>query len=66
MEIALEVYENRSNRISTSKLNAFVQDIVGAVPPPTYRGNFVLLLELGDHFRCCQQGFTRFNNVARH
>lgn len=43
IEVALEVYENRSTRISTSKLNSFVQEMVTAVSPPTYRGNFITI-----------------------
>lgn len=41
IEVALEVYNHRSTRISTSQLNAFVQDVVAQNPPPTYRGNFI-------------------------
>lgn len=41
MEAALEVYENRATRISTSKLNEFVQDVISAYPPPSYRGHTI-------------------------
>lgn len=41
IEVALEVYENRAQRISTSKLNEFVQEIVAAHPPPPHRGHFI-------------------------
>ncbi len=41
IEVALEVYENRSTRITTSKLNEFVQEIVAAHPPPPHRGHFI-------------------------
>jgi GTP-binding protein len=41
VDVALEVYENRSTRITTSKLNEFVQEIVAAHPPPPHRGHFI-------------------------
>jgi GTP-binding protein len=41
IEVALEVYDNRAQRISTSKLNEFVQEIVAAHPPPPHRGHFI-------------------------
>lgn len=41
LEEAVAVFENRRLRISTSKLNEFVQEIVAAYPPPTYKGKSV-------------------------
>ncbi|KAF5079719.1 GTPase Der [anaerobic digester metagenome] len=41
LETALEVSENRRRRITTSKLNDFVQETVGAFPPPMYKGKMV-------------------------
>ena len=41
LETALEVSENRRRRVATSKLNDFVQETVGAFPPPMYKGKMV-------------------------
>lgn len=41
IEVAMEVHNHRSTRISTSRLNNFVQDVITHNPPPTYRGNFI-------------------------
>lgn len=41
IDTALEVYENRATRISTSKLNEFVQEVMEQTPPPTHRGQFI-------------------------
>jgi GTP-binding protein len=41
IEVALEVYENRATRITTSKLNEYVQQIVDAHPPPPHRGHSI-------------------------
>lgn len=41
LEEAVAVFENRRLRIPTSKLNEFVQEIVAAYPPPTYKGKSV-------------------------
>ncbi|MCG9880550.1 MAG: ribosome biogenesis GTPase Der [Bacteroidia bacterium] len=41
VEVAMEVYENRTRRISTSKLNEFVEQIIAAYPPPSVKGKFI-------------------------
>lgn len=41
MEKAIEVFENRSRRIPTSKLNEIMQKEVDAYPPPLMRGHAV-------------------------
>ena len=41
LETALEVYNNRSRKISTSELNDFLLPIVEYNPPPTYKGKYV-------------------------
>jgi GTP-binding protein len=41
MEIALEVYENMSKRISTSKLNDLLLPIIDKTPPPATKGKYV-------------------------
>ena len=41
IETAVEVFENRKNRIATSKLNDAVLDIVKNYPPPAIKGKYV-------------------------
>jgi len=41
IETAVEVHKNRKNRISTSKLNDVMLDIVSNNPPPATKGKFV-------------------------
>ncbi|MBI1344139.1 MAG: ribosome biogenesis GTPase Der [Terrimonas sp.] len=41
IELALEVYENRSRKIPTSKLNEVMQKAVEAYHPPMVRGNLI-------------------------
>ncbi|MGB5461875.1 MAG: ribosome biogenesis GTPase Der [Aureibaculum sp.] len=41
IETAVEVYNNRKNRISTSKLNDTLLDIIKQNPPPGYKGKYV-------------------------
>ncbi|MEO6037750.1 MAG: ribosome biogenesis GTPase Der, partial [Saprospiraceae bacterium] len=38
MEVAIEVYENRSRRIKTSELNDLMLPIIEATPPPSVKG----------------------------
>ncbi|MDJ0644922.1 MAG: ribosome biogenesis GTPase Der [Flavobacteriaceae bacterium] len=41
IETAVEVHKNRTNRISTSKLNDTMLDIIKQNPPPAYKGKYV-------------------------
>ncbi|HET6243879.1 MAG: ribosome biogenesis GTPase Der [Bacteroidetes bacterium] len=41
LEIALEVQENRSRKISTSKLNDIMLPIIEHTPPPAVKGKFI-------------------------
>lgn len=41
IEIALEVYENRSRKIATSKLNDVMEKIIAAYHPPMVRGHLI-------------------------
>ena len=41
IEVALEVYENRTRRITTSKLNDVMLEAIERYPPPSHRGRFV-------------------------
>lgn len=41
LEEAMLVYQNRTQRISTSELNEFTQEVVDAYPPPAWKGKFI-------------------------
>ena len=41
IETAVEVFENRKNRISTSKFNDTMLEVVKSYPPPAIKGKFV-------------------------
>ncbi len=41
IEIALEVYDNRNQRITTSKLNDTILKAIGAYHPPVVRGHAI-------------------------
>jgi GTP-binding protein len=41
MERAMEVYENKSRRITTSKLNEAMQEEITKYPPPAHRGKHI-------------------------
>ncbi len=41
VEIALDVYERRRQKIKTSKLNELIQAAIERYPPPTHKGKYV-------------------------
>ena len=41
VDVALEVYDNRQQRIKTSQLNEVMQKVIERRPPPAHRGRFV-------------------------
>ncbi len=41
LEETMQVYKNRMQRISTSVLNEFTQEVVDAFPPPAYKGKYI-------------------------
>lgn len=65
IDTALEVYENRATRISTSKLNEFVQDVVAAHPPPPYRGHFISI-KYATQIHTPYPAFAMFCNYPKH
>ncbi|MFD0863593.1 ribosome biogenesis GTPase Der [Sungkyunkwania multivorans] len=57
IETAVEVYKNRSNRISTSKLNDVMLPIIENQPPPAYKGKYVKI-------KFCTQLPTKYPQFA--
>lgn len=41
IEVALQVYDNRTRRIKTSVLNELMGEAIERTPPPAYRGRFI-------------------------
>ena len=41
VEAAIEVNANRVRKITTSKLNEFIQEVIERTPPPAHRGRYV-------------------------
>lgn len=41
LETAVEVYQNRRRVVPTSQLNTYMQEVIGAYPPPSNKGKFV-------------------------
>ncbi|MFT6336159.1 MAG: GTP-binding protein [Saprospiraceae bacterium] len=41
IEAAIEVNKNRTQKIKTSELNDYIQDVMERTPPPAHRGRFI-------------------------
>lgn len=41
LESAMEVYKNRTQKISTSKLNDVMQEVIQRNPPPSHKGKYI-------------------------
>ncbi|MGE5355568.1 MAG: ribosome biogenesis GTPase Der [Deltaproteobacteria bacterium] len=41
IEVALDVYERRSQKFNTSELNEFILEAITKIPHPSYRGNYI-------------------------
>lgn len=41
LETAMEVYQNRTKKIPTSRLNEVMQEIIEATPPPSVKGKYI-------------------------
>lgn len=41
LETAVEVYKNRKRIIPTSQLNNYMQEVIGAYPPPANKGKYI-------------------------
>jgi GTP-binding protein len=41
IETAIRVYENKQQRVPTSKLNEMMQQVIAQYPPPAYRGHHI-------------------------
>lgn len=41
LETAVDVYKNRCRTVPTSQLNTYMQEVIGAYPPPANKGKYV-------------------------
>lgn len=65
VETALDVYNNRSQRITTSKLNDFIEEATTAYAPPAYRGK-MLKIKYGTQLPTPYPSFVFFCNYPDH
>ena len=65
METALQVYENRTRKITTSKLNELLLPIIEATPPPANKGKYIrikYITQLPTHY----PSFAFFCNLPQY
>ncbi len=65
VETAMEVYKNRTQRITTSKLNEFLEEVVAAHQPPAHRGKLIKI-KYGVQLPTPQPTFVFFCNYPDH
>lgn len=65
VDIALEVYENRTKKISTSKLNDWLQEAMTVKNPPSYRGKFIKIKYV-TQLKTYYPAFAFFCNHPKH
>jgi len=62
---AMEVYENRTKKITTSKLNDWLQEVMAAKNPPSYRGKFIKIKYV-TQLKTYYPAFAFFCNHPKH
>ena len=65
IEAAIEVNKNRTQKIKTSELNDYIQDVMERTPPPAHRGRFIKIkyvTQLPVHY----PAFAFFCNHPKH
>ena len=65
VDIAMEVYENRTKKISTSKLNDWLQEAMTTKNPPSYRGKFIKIKYV-TQLKTYYPAFAFFCNHPKH
>lgn len=65
VDMAMEVYENRIKKISTSKLNDWLQDALATKNPPAYRGKFIKIKYV-TQLKTYYPAFAFFCNHPKH
>ena len=62
---AMEVYENRTKKITTSKLNDWLQEVMAVKNPPSYRGKFIKIKYV-TQLKTYYPAFAFFCNHPKH
>ena len=62
---AMAVYENRTKKITTSKLNDWLQEVMAAKNPPSYRGKFIKIKYV-TQLKTYYPAFAFFCNHPKH
>ncbi|MCH2042941.1 MAG: ribosome biogenesis GTPase Der [Saprospiraceae bacterium] len=65
VDLALEVYENRKRKISTSKLNDFLKESMERYAPPTHRGKHISIKYM-TQLPTPYPSFVLFSNYPKH
>jgi GTP-binding protein len=65
VELALEVYENRTKRIGTSVLNNWLEETIENYKPPMFRGKTISIKYM-TQARTHYPGFAFFSNYPQH
>ena len=65
MEVALDVYENKTRKIKTSQLNEFLEDITNRNPPPYHRGRSISI-KYATQLPSKNPSFAFFSNYPKH
>jgi GTP-binding protein len=65
VDLALEVYENRTKSISTSVLNDWLEEVTLKLQPPAYRGKFIKIKYI-TQIRTYYPAFALFSNYPIH
>lgn len=65
VDMAMEVYENRTKKITTSKLNDWLQDAMATKNPPAYRGKFIKIKYV-TQLKTYYPAFAFFCNHPKH
>jgi len=64
LDVALQVYDNRTRKIKTSEFNEVLQEIIQKVPPPSHRGQFVKI-KYGNQLPLPYPAFAIFCNYPQ-
>ncbi|MEL7377173.1 MAG: ribosome biogenesis GTPase Der [Bacteroidota bacterium] len=65
VEAALKVYESRTRKISTSKLNDIMLEVIERNPPPAYRGRYIKIKYI-TQLSLAYPAFAFFCNDPKH
>ena len=65
IDIAMDIFERRSQKIKTSVLNEFLEQVTAKLPPPAHRGKFINI-KYGTQLPLAYPAFAFFCNYPTH